>query len=1195
MPAPFSPDPTGQPARPPDAKAPSTQNSTDPPHDPEAVTPHVAPAAPLSEPPTVISGNRSRRGPFDPRVGNALAGRKLGHFELIESVGAGGMAAVLKARDLDLGRIVALKILPPDMAADPENVIRFKQEARAAARLDDENIARVYFCGEDQGLHFIAFEFVEGDNLRQLMTANGGSIPVPDAVALILQVSAGLAHAAERGVVHRDIKPSNILVTPDGRAKIVDMGLARNLDPKAVGQLTESGVTLGTFDYISPEQAHDPRSADVRSDIYSLGCTFYHALTGHLPVPEGNAAKKLDAQKNILPPDPRVYVPNIPEDLVAVLGRMMAKHPDRRYQHPDHLAAHLRSVARRLGVPVGPPPAHGPAFEDPLPKPPKLTMGWVLAGAATIALFAVVLTNAFRPGPDVNFPEAKGNVQLPTDNDNGPPGTGPAVAANGSREAANTEELVALLDEGVRHIRLTGQAYDLVGYRYRNGHAAEPVLTGEDVRLEGVNQPTVRIGYVAADGKKREKSLTVRGSGRGTAVVRGIRFVFPDVDGEAGQAGLVVTGFDKATVEECTFAPPPRSSRDGDHSPANGAAAATMILRGGSAGLSQCYFAPGSGGLAIDGPGHVTASECALGTQHAAIRVGRSATDQKGETELTLTHCSALLPAGASVVQVDDSVPCVIKAAFCLFSGPDKSPGNTTVLRQRGERADSTRYEAVDPETTPNGYYGINAYRDDEGSHSFADAAREGLPIKDVERPMKLSPWEDTEPLALLAAKPPEPRKAFKPNLKLADLRVKGDRPGILGARYLGPDPLYTTVPAVESEARDLTVKVWDPSLSETAEDLPPGVFPTLARALAAVRRGDTLLIRYTGRLEVDPTEFTKPNTDLTIKPEPGSKPVLVPSPAGLKRADGLFKLFGKQGGGRLVLDGLQFRLPAGRAPAVAVLPGGGSLEIRNSVITMEDAEDLAVVSLIDPRNEMNMGTAGPESWPVPKVTVENVFVRGKGRLLAVKGSRPFELDVKNALAALDSTLIDIDPSTADPAAAGSGVVRLSRVTAYLAGSLIHFRAAERKAEMGPAGLARTDVTANNCVFAPAGATADPLVRADRVDTKDQLSRWFGWQGKENVYGYNKSKVVLEMRPSDPEAMMQSRIDGDAWLALTLEEGDPFADVGFGYRPPEAGQTRMFLNVRPIDFRQLRLDPPRADGTADLGAPADVPTPFPAE
>ena len=228
----------------------------------------------------------------------------LAHFELIEPIGVGGMAAVLRARDTQLDRIVALKILPPEMAADPENVRRFHQEARAAAKLDHENIARVFFCGEDQGLHFIAFEFVEGDNLRTILERRG-RLPVGEAVHYMLQVAAGLAHAAERGVVHRDIKPSNIIITPNGRAKLVDMGLARSLEPHADDGLTQSGVTLGTFDYISPEQALEPRDADVRSDIYSLGCTFYHMLTGQPPVPEGTAAKKLHHHQHVTPLDPR--------------------------------------------------------------------------------------------------------------------------------------------------------------------------------------------------------------------------------------------------------------------------------------------------------------------------------------------------------------------------------------------------------------------------------------------------------------------------------------------------------------------------------------------------------------------------------------------------------------------------------------------------------------------------------------------------------------------------------------------------------------------------------------------------------------------------------------------------------------------------------------------------------------------------
>src|SRR5205823_6133789 len=163
----------------------------------------------------------------DTNLMNDLRGRHLAHFELLEPIGVGGMAAVLRARDTQLDRIVALKILPPEMAHEPENVRRFHQEARAAAKLDHENIARVFFGGEDQGLYFIAFEFVEGDNLHTLLERRG-RLPVAEAIHYMLQIAAGLDHAASRGVVHRDIKPSNIIITPSGRAKLVGMGLARH-------------------------------------------------------------------------------------------------------------------------------------------------------------------------------------------------------------------------------------------------------------------------------------------------------------------------------------------------------------------------------------------------------------------------------------------------------------------------------------------------------------------------------------------------------------------------------------------------------------------------------------------------------------------------------------------------------------------------------------------------------------------------------------------------------------------------------------------------------------------------------------------------------------------------------------------------------------------------------------------------------
>ncbi len=200
---------------------------------------------------------------------------------------------MFRALDTRLNRVVALKVLPPALSRDPLIVQRFKNEAQAAAQLDHENVARVFFIGEDRGLHYIAFEFINGTNVRDLIS-DQSRLPVCDALNFVLQIASALVHTSAQGVVHRDIKPSNIIITPFGRAKLVDLGLARkeNKDEQAA-DLTVAGTTLGTFDYISPEQARDPRSADVRSDIYSLGCTLYHMLTGEPPYPDGTVLQKL--------------------------------------------------------------------------------------------------------------------------------------------------------------------------------------------------------------------------------------------------------------------------------------------------------------------------------------------------------------------------------------------------------------------------------------------------------------------------------------------------------------------------------------------------------------------------------------------------------------------------------------------------------------------------------------------------------------------------------------------------------------------------------------------------------------------------------------------------------------------------------------------------------------------------------------
>ena len=282
--------------------------------------------------------------------GRILPGDRLGHFELVQYIGGGGMGRVFRALDTRLARTVALKVLPPDQAADRDTLLRFQNEAQSAARLDHDNIARVHYVGEDRGLHYIVFEFIAGVNIRELVEAKG-PLPLAEAISYTLQAAEALAHAARRNVVHRDIKPSNLLITPEGQVKLIDMGLARLREVNsAAADLTASGITLGTFDYISPEQARDPRNADVRSDLYSLGCTFYYMLTGRPPFPEGTVLQKLLQHQGDQPPDVRQFRPELPEGVSRVLRRTLAKEPRHRYPDPTEMVGDLLALAQELGI-----------------------------------------------------------------------------------------------------------------------------------------------------------------------------------------------------------------------------------------------------------------------------------------------------------------------------------------------------------------------------------------------------------------------------------------------------------------------------------------------------------------------------------------------------------------------------------------------------------------------------------------------------------------------------------------------------------------------------------------------------------------------------------------------------------------------------------------------------------------------------
>ncbi len=302
-------------------------------------------------------------------VAKVLLGQRLNHFLLEELIGGGGMGAVFRARDEQLDRIVAIKVIP-FVGEDPDLQRRFRNEAQSAARLDHPNIARVFDVGSQDDWHYIVFEYIRGVNIRDQISRDGPH-SIDDAIYYTCQLADAIQHAAERGIVHRDIKPSNVLINNDDQVKLVDMGLARSENLELSGDMTASGVTLGTFDYISPEQARDPRDADVRSDIYSLGCTLYYMLTGRPPYPGGTMLQKLLSHGNAPPPDPRLLRAEVSDDLTAIIHKMLAKSPDERYQTARDLIADLKELASRENLSRAEALGIAPA------APASMTLQWV--------------------------------------------------------------------------------------------------------------------------------------------------------------------------------------------------------------------------------------------------------------------------------------------------------------------------------------------------------------------------------------------------------------------------------------------------------------------------------------------------------------------------------------------------------------------------------------------------------------------------------------------------------------------------------------------------------------------------------------------------------------------------------------------------------------------------------------------------
>ncbi len=270
-----------------------------------------------------------------------LTGKTLGNYVLIRRLGRGGMANVYLAHQTTLNRAVAIKVLKPELAGDQSYVKRFHREAEAAAGLSQSNIVKIYEVGEYDGLHFIAQEYVKGQNLRQYMNRHSFVESVL-AVGIMRQVAAALVEASQQGVIHRDIKPENIMLASNGEVKVTDFGLARVMDDQR-GDLTQIGITMGTPLYMSPEQA-EGGEVDVRSDLYSLGITAWHMLAGRPPFEGENAltiaVKHLKEELTPL----RTIRPDLPEGLCEVISKLANKKPANRFQNPAGLIKELKTI-----------------------------------------------------------------------------------------------------------------------------------------------------------------------------------------------------------------------------------------------------------------------------------------------------------------------------------------------------------------------------------------------------------------------------------------------------------------------------------------------------------------------------------------------------------------------------------------------------------------------------------------------------------------------------------------------------------------------------------------------------------------------------------------------------------------------------------------------------------------------------------
>ncbi len=1130
-------------------------------------------SVPTPDSPTVRSGTP---GSTNPRIRSAvpdatrplpIPGDRLDVFVLEESIGVGGMGAVFRARDTRLERDVALKVLPPEQAGDPEVVQRFYQEGRAAARLDHENIARVYTIGHDDEIHFIAFEYIEGTTIRHRVE-RGGPLTPAEAINYTLQIANALIHASERGVVHRDIKPSNIIVTAQGRAKLVDMGLARRFERGRDDGLTQSGMTLGTFDYISPEQARDPRDVDVRSDLYSLGCTLFHMLAGRPPFPDGTVLQKLIQHQEEPPPRIRDLNPAVPPELAAILSKLMAKERERRYQTPEALLRELSVVAGMLGLRSLSPegliwaaPTSPPAWERHL-----------IWGVPALGLLIVVgliswwsADSSTSTAPSLSAVQPKITLIEPTTPVTSTETTviSPVIQV----ETRSPEPEITRISSEPKVI--TARSGEDLGMILSSATGALEVILADDERpyalgglipraplgrrdlvikaAPGVH-PTLRLGREAGVGDLIASPAGLEFVG-GKVTLEDLEFV---VEGSRSDAIRVTDT--ELTIRRCIF------RREGSATNLRSRGAA-IHWRGGknhpdrpvALTLTESHIGAGQAGVIAVGPIDLTVRDCTLGGVEPAVWLDNPESSSVA-AEVRFSHVS-LLGSSTSPAFLFQGAKVRVRADDCIFAGgrdvlatlvsiddPDK-------LDWRGR---SNLYARVSTYLKPSRGRGTSTR--DFGAWRGDDETRELDSIANDQ-----TPWKSVDPQLGLADPDRVPTLAFELSPALTVLPGVGTRKGPFSSLertivVVGTDPKPIESEPVPAESApvlpmpmplsrvgmpdpvDVGPLISNPALTgpiaKIVEMIKPTKFAAPAISDAPIRtvgqmldaigrtgtRGGVLLISADADWELPASFLIKAEGLWTLRAEPGAtRPRLRFRPDRAPKANQVGSAWpvAIRVRSNLRLEGIDLVLAETDAPvagpwaAFGVWAGSELSLVRCTVTLQGESKPTAMVTVPSGGVELEPGIPQPE-LAAAALRISESFIRVGGDLVDVGPGHRLDLEIENAVIATGGTLIH---GHGQPRGVQVEPIRLTlrQSTARAQGGLVHLESA-----IGEPELPVVDVTARDSLVATS-AGGDPLFRVDGQENIEALRDRIKWEG--HAVAYDQIETYQRDQTAQPGSM----------------------------------------------------------------------------